>query len=148
MDDRGNTMNEPSIKDSLFHNTPLKILSLLSLNPHNVFSAKEIQEETSSSKGATNQILKTLLSINIVSREQKGNVFLYSLNNFNPLLKHFKIFSTLIELSPLIEDIKKYCYKIILFGSTSDGTNTYESDVDIFIKSDKKEKVRKVMRKF
>ncbi|MFH1902265.1 MAG: hypothetical protein ABIK26_08445 [Candidatus Omnitrophota bacterium] len=44
-------MNSDSRKE-LYHQTPLKILSFFSRCPGEIFSAKEISEQTSFSKGA------------------------------------------------------------------------------------------------
>ena len=141
-------MNNLKIKKYLYHRTPLKILSFLSNHPGIVFSADEISRATECSKGATNQTLRLFLKLDILSRESKGNLFLYKLNPDNFVLKQFKIFENLLGLQKLVKEIQKYCYEIILFGSCGDGTNTAKSDIDLFIRTEYKKDVRKIINKY
>lgn len=141
-------MNNLKIKKFLYHKTPLKICSFLSIHPGQIFSAREISRQTKSSKGATNQTLRLLLELGVLSREQKGNLFLYRLNLNSFVLKYFKIFENLLNLKGLIKEIQPYCSQIILFGSCADGSNSQESDVDLFIKSEYKNRVRKLINKY
>ena len=141
-------MNDLKIKKYLYHQTPLKILSFLSNQPGEVFSAKEVSKKTKCSKGATNQTLRFLLKLDILSRERKGNLFLYKLNADNILLRQFKIFENLLDIQKLVKEIQKYCYEIVLFGSRSDGSNTGKSDIDLFIQTEYKKEVRSIVNKY
>ena len=141
-------MNASEIKKNLYHQTPLILLSFLSNHPGELFSAEEISKAAKCSKGATNQTLRLLLALDILFREKKGNLFLYKLNAENMLLRQFKIFETLLYLQTLISEIKKYCGEITLFGSRSDGSNTENSDIDLFIRTEKKSTVRKAISKY
>lgn len=132
----------------LYHQTPLKILSFLSVHTSDVFSAKEIQEQTKSSKGATHQVLRLFLNLDILSREEKGNLFLYKPNPNNNILKQFKILETMLGIRKVIEEIQPYCYQIILYGSCSSGDNSQDSDIDLFIKTEYKNKVQKIINKY
>lgn len=140
-------MNDKDIKKILYNQTPLKILSFVSIGAGRLFSAHEICFETKSSKGAVNQTLRILTKLDILSREKKGNVFLYKLNSDSFVLKQFKIFETLLNLQPLIREIQPYCYQIILFGSCADGSNHEKSDCDLFVKSNYKNIVKKIINK-
>ena len=141
-------MNNLKIKKHLYHYTPLKILSFISNHPGEVFSANEIFRVTKSSKGATNQILRLLLELDILSRERKGNLFLYRLNADSFVLRQFKIFENLLGLQGLVKEIQKYCYEIVLFGSCADGSNTKESDIDLFILTEYKKEVRRIVAEY
>lgn len=141
-------MNKQDVKKILYNQVPLKILSFLSLHPGKVFSAHEISQQADSSKGATHQTLKTLLGLDILHSEKKGNLFLYKLNPDNFLVKEFKIFENLLNIHDLVKNIKPYCYQIVLFGSCSDGTNFQGSDLDLFIKTDFYDKVRNMVNDF
>ncbi|MBA2124591.1 hypothetical protein B9J78_06655 [bacterium Unc6] len=141
-------MNNQKIKKHLYHYTPLKILSFISNHPGEVFSANEIFRVTKSSKGATNQILRLLLELDILSRERKGNLFLYRLNADNFVLRQFKIFENLLGLQGLVKEIQKYCYEIVLFGSCADGSNIKESDIDLFILTEYKKEVRRIVAEY
>ena len=136
------------IEHHFYHQTPLRILSFLSLYPSKIFSAKEIAEQTKSSKGATNQVLRSFLKLNFLAREKKGNIFLYRVNFDNVALKQFKKFEVLLGIQKLIQDIQPYCYQIILFGSCANGSNVKESDLDLFIKTEHKSKVQRLINKY
>jgi len=141
-------MNNLKIKKYLYHYTPLKILSLISNHQGEVFSANEIFRLTKSSKGATNQTLRLLLGLDILSRERKGNLFLYRLKPDNLVLRQFKIFENLLDLRGLMKEIQKYCYEITLFGSRAEGSNTKESDIDLFIITEYKKEVRRIVAEY
>jgi len=140
-------MNDRNIKKRLYHQIPLGILSFVASNPGAVFSAGEISKEAHASKGATSQTLGFLLELEIISREKKGNTFLYKLNTDNFVLKQFKIFENLLDLQNMVKAIQKYCSEIILFGSRADGSNDGKSDIDLFIRTEYKDKVRKIITK-
>lgn len=140
-------MNNLKIKKYLYNQIPLKMLSFISNRPGRVFSANEVSKTVKCSKGATNQTLRFLLKLDIIAREKKGNLFLYKLNADNLILRQFKIFENLLFLQKLVKEIQEYCYEIILFGSCADGSNAEESDIDLFIKTEYKQEVRKIISK-
>ena len=141
-------MNNQDIKEYLYNQTPLKILSFISINPGKVFSAQEISKQAQSSRGATSQTLRLFLKLGILFREKKGNLFLYKFNAESYIAKQFKIFENLLLLYRLITQIQPYCYKIVLFGSCADGSNSIDSDLDLFIKSEHKDQVRKIINNY
>lgn len=147
-------MNEEDIKmnvdfrNYLYHRTPLKLLSFFSCYPGEILSAKEISIQTKSSKGATNQALRLLLEMDILSRERKGNLFLYKLNFDNIVLRQFKIFENLMSIQKLIKSIQPLCSQIVLFGSCATGTNSIKSDIDLFIETDDKKTVQRIITKY
>lgn len=141
-------MNDIKIKKHLYHYTSLKILSFISTHPGEIFSANEISRITKSSKGATNQILRLLLELDILSREKKGNLFLYRLEHDSFVLRQFKIFENLLGLQGLVKKIQEYCYEIVLFGSCAEGSNAKESDIDLFIITEYKKEVRRIVAEY
>ena len=124
-----------------------KILNFLTLHRGQSFYDKEISENTGVSRGATNQVLNNFLKNNVVEREKKGRMWFYSVNP-QPLLKHFRIFENLVELSELVQKLSPFVKRIILFGSTALGEDTAESDIDLFILTDNKEAAMKEIRGF
>ena len=153
MNDKHKKMNnqDNKMKDNaqrLYHQVPLKILSYLSRHPRKSFCGKEISKIVSSSAGSTNQTLRLLLQLGIVAREKKGNVFIYTVDTGNYLLKYFKIFENLLYIHELVEEIKPYVSEITLYGSCAEGENTEDSDIDIFIKTEYKTKVRETVNKY
>ena len=135
-------------RKALFHQVPLKILSFLSLHPNQTFCEGEIKKIAGASIGSINRTLKFLVDLNIISKEIKGNIFLYKLNSDNDILKHYKIFNSLLDINDLVTEVKPYAYEIILYGSCAQGTNTSDSDIDLFIKTEYKSKVRKIVHKY
>jgi len=135
-------------RKALFHRVPLKILSFLSVHPNQTFCEREIKKIAGASIGSINHTLKFLVNLNILSKEMKGNLFLYKLSPDNDILKHYKIFNSLLDINDLITEVKPYAYEIILYGSCAQGTNTSDSDIDLFIKTEYKSKVRKVVYKY
>jgi len=136
-------------KMNQFSKTGIKLLSYLVKNPSKEMYQREIAEETGISIGAVNQYLREFQGMNIISRKRKGKMLFYSLNLDNPIVRQFKIFLTIVELSPLTERIKKDSGRIILFGSCSEGTDVEESDIDLFILTEtgNKKKVREGLSK-
>lgn len=125
----------------------MQLLSYLARNPGRELYQREIARETSISIGAVNQYLEEFLKMKIVSRKKRGRMFFYSLNMDNPVVRQFKVFLTVTELSPLVEKIKEKSEKIILFGSCSEGTDVEESDVDLFILTDDRGGVKEELNK-
>jgi predicted nucleotidyltransferase len=148
MNNKDDMMNDANIKKRLYNQTPLRILSFLSVNPGEIFSAQEISKQARSSKGSTSQTLRLFLGLGILSRQKKGNLFLYKLNAGSNIVRQFKVFENLLSIHKLIEQIQPYCYKIALFGSCADGTNSADSDIDLFIKSEYKDKVRRIINNY
>jgi predicted nucleotidyltransferase len=135
-------------REKLYHYIPLRILSFLAKNPHKVFCEREIVENLRVSIGAVNQTLRLLLELDTVSREKKGNVYLYSINSENSLLRYFKIFENLLSIYDFIKEVKPYASEIILYGSCAKGEDNEDSDIDVFIKTEYKTKVRKIVNKY
>jgi len=141
-------MNNEDIKKYLYNQTSLRIFSFISVNPGKIFSAQEISRQAKSSRGATNQVLRLFLELGVLSREKKGNLFLYKFNAESYIAKQFKIFENLLSLYRLIIEIQPYCYQIVLFGSCADGSNSIDSDLDLFIKSEYENEVRKIINNY
>ncbi len=110
-----------------------KIILFLGNYPEKNFFSKEIAEKLSISLGGTHNALKYLAKEKIVEQEQKGNMKFYCVNEENPLVRQSKITAVIKELSVLIEKIKDDCISIILFGSSSRGEQTINSDIDLFV---------------
>ncbi|MCL5773007.1 MAG: nucleotidyltransferase domain-containing protein [Firmicutes bacterium] len=121
------------IKNILFKTNEQKALSFLLLHPEKQFLEKEIREATGVSRSGINYAMRKLARAKLVEEEIRGRMKFYRTDLSNPFLRQFKILQTLITLFPLFEKIKKASRKIILFGSAASGTNTEESDFDIFI---------------
>jgi predicted nucleotidyltransferase len=141
-------MNAKDIKKQLYHDVPLQIFSYVSVQHGTIVSADDIKRSLGVSVGAVNQTLRLLHGLDVVSREKKGNVYLYRINPDNVLLRQFKIFENTLSLQELVADLKKYCRDIILFGSCAAGTNAIGSDIDLYVLTEYKEKVSRALHKY
>ncbi|MCK5031711.1 MAG: nucleotidyltransferase domain-containing protein, partial [Thermoplasmatales archaeon] len=74
---------------------------------------------------------------------KSGKNLYYQINQMNPSIKNFKIFMTINELTSLVNKLKETAEKIILFGSCATGKDTSESDIDLLVLTNEKEKVNK-----
>ncbi len=63
---------------------------------------------------------------------------IYRANMENSLLREFKVLLTLMEINTLIQHLKDASSRIILFGSCATGEDTADSDIDIFIETQDK----------
>lgn len=128
-------------KEKLLNRTPLKIFSYLCRVPHVSHYEREIARAIDVSIGATNQTLKLLLNLDVVTREKKGQLYLYRVTDDNPLVKKFKKFENVLDITGLVLKIKDMCNKVVLYGSCAKGEDTIQSDIDLFVISREKEKV-------
>jgi predicted nucleotidyltransferase len=122
--------------------TFLKILYLFHEDPMQDLHEREVVRRTRVSKGSANKILRKLSEVNILERNRKGRMVFYRLNSRNAVAKQFKILFSIYALNELTESIKSECKKIMLFGSCSEGTDIKESDIDVFILTNEKDKIR------
>lgn len=143
--------NSTNIKDSLYNRVPLQILSFLSKQREGQdIYGKKLAEEIKISRGGSSTILRQMEDLGILESKAIGKTIVYNIEHNNPLVKSFRIFENLLELNELVENLKQYCRKIILFGSCSRGEDTHDSDIDLFIVADKEivDIVRKEIGKF
>ncbi|MCX5781567.1 MAG: nucleotidyltransferase domain-containing protein [Elusimicrobia bacterium] len=129
-----------------FTNTQ-KILEFLAKYPGHQFLATEIQDNIKISKGGLNQSLRELAKEGLVHRLKKGKIFLYSLNHSNPIVKQFKILKNIESLIPLTNKLGAISEKIVLFGSSARGEDSFESDVDLFVLTKNPEEVNEATSK-
>ena len=135
-------------KMNFFSKANIKIFSFLARNPTKKMYGREIARKTRMSAGATNQSLNYLLKMGFLRREKKGDIYFYWAEPDTPATKQFKIFLTVFELMPLIERIGPKSDKIMLFGSCADGTDTENSDLDLFVLSEERDAVGDGVKKF
>lgn len=130
----------------LFTTNPQKVLEFLTQAPGEEYLSKEIQIATKISKAGTNFALNDLVSADFVKRKKRGKMHLYTVNYGHPVVKQLKILKVIIFLDPLLKKIKKQSKKIILYGSSSRGENTKDSDTDLFIVTNFFQEVEKIVK--
>jgi predicted nucleotidyltransferase len=57
----------------------------------------------------------------------------YTADDVHPFVRQFKVLSTIAQLEPLLRALRPLARQVTLFGSGADGTDTADSDVDLFI---------------
>jgi len=136
------------LKDIFIKTVEQRIFSLFVANPDKVFYSREVSKKIKTSLGATSNALRLLEKNSILTSEKKGKTSLYTLKLPNEYLEHFKILNTLLTMEPLVEKLKNISRCIILYGSYATGTFTSESDLDIFVISEKREEALKAIDSF
>ncbi len=129
--------------------TTLKIIGLYTDNYKKSIHLREISRETDVDVKSIQLQLKKLERINVLSSILRGRNKEYTLNLENVITKYYLImaesFTSIIYLKKhfLIKKIlgeigKKIDNPLILFGSFVKGGHTKESDIDLFVISEKK----------
>lgn len=134
------------IKKYLTATSHQRVLSFLLDRPSRSFMEKEIVNATKVSKTAANEALKELAKDKLILREKKGRMSFYSVDLNDPIIRRLKSTENVSSLKPLIEQLKKISQKIILFGSFAEGTNTEESDIDLFVLTNQPELVQRIIQ--
>ena len=125
-----------------------KVLSLLVKFSDQEFYEREVSRKLGISAGSANRALNSLYSDGVVIRRRKGKMYFYSIDSSNALLIELKKLVNLMLVEPLVEDLKKMSSRIILYGSCAIGTDTSESDIDLFVVSKSKKSVSNVINGF
>jgi len=121
------------MKKIIFTTNPQKILEFLIQTPGEEYLSREIQIAVKISKAGTNFALNDLVNAEFVRRKKRGKMYLYAVNFDHPMIKQLKILKVIIFLNPLLKKIRNKSQKIILYGSSSRGENTKDSDIDLFV---------------
>ena len=125
-----------------------RVLSLLAK-----FSDKELYERQIARRigigyGSANRALNELYSTGAIKRRQEGKMYFYSVDLSNPIVIEFKKLVNLMLIEPLAEKLKNISNRVVLYGSCAQGTDTSESDLDLFIVADNKEEVMEAVNSF
>jgi len=121
-----------------------KVLDFLSRSPGKEYLSKEIQKATGISKGGLHSAVKHLIKHKLIRGEQRGKSFFYSVDPANPVIRQLKVLKNTVLLQPLLNKIKELSKEIILFGSSSRGENSGDSDIDLFVLSHDPETIQKI----
>jgi len=124
------------------------VLRFLLTHPDKSHYEREIARGAKISYGSANNILNRLYKENLIKRKIEGRMCYYSMDMSNPYIKEFKILNNLLLIESLIELLKPYARKIILYGSWAQGTDIENSDIDLFIITSDEDKVRSIVDKY
>lgn len=123
-----------------------RIIKLLSDYPEREFYGQEIAEKVKCSKASISNILKKFSEKKVVFRVVRGHMKFYRISQKNIVVKKFKISLALEKLTLIASKLEKASQKIILFGSASRGEQTAGSDLDLFVLSNDKKEVQKIIK--
>jgi predicted nucleotidyltransferase len=125
-----------------------KIIKIFLDFPNRNFTSLEISKETKISYSTCWRYVRDLNRAGIIHIEKIGEYNVCRLNKDSPLIGQLQKFLSL-QLSPHILAVKEfvkhikgmgYIKKVILFGSVAEGKEKLESDIDIVVFVDKKDK--------
>jgi len=125
-----------------------KVLSLLAKFSDQEFYEREVARKLGISYGSANRALNELYSTGAVTRRREGKMYFYSIDSSKAALTEFKKVVNLMLVEPLVEELKKMSNRIVLYGSCALGTDTSESDLDLFVVSSSKEDVTNAISNF
>ncbi len=133
--------NEKALGGLLVKTTHQKVLSLFLANPARRLYGSEISKKVRISIGQTSKILNDLLRLGVVEKERKGKTELYAIVELTRELRLYKTLNTVLNIAPLVKQLKPLSRTVILYGSCADGTNREESDLDLFVVSNDRDRV-------
>ncbi len=122
---------------NIFSKPSLKIICFLGRRYREEYHTRELVRRLEIGLGSASRYLRILEEGELVIKEEKGKLNIYRANMESPLLKELKVVFTLMEIDEMIKDLRNVSAQIILFGSCANGEDTPESDIDLFILSDK-----------
>jgi predicted nucleotidyltransferase len=125
-----------------------RVLSLLAKFSDKEFYERQIARKIGIGYGSANRALNELHSTGIIKRRQEGKMYFYSADVSNPIVTEFKKLVNLLLIEPLVEELKNISDRVVLYGSCAQGTDTSESDLDLFIVSDNKEEALETVSNF
>lgn len=135
-------------KNVLIATNAQRVLHFLIDYPMRDFSENEVQQATKISKSGINYALRDLVATDFIFRTKRGKSFFYTVNHRNLIIKQLKVIETISQLVGLLQKLAPVSSKIILFGSSSRGENTPDSDIDLLIISRNRDVVLTEIKKY
>jgi predicted nucleotidyltransferase len=123
----------------------LILIAGLGRNYSNKFHVRDLARSLNYDVSMISKTLKQLEEMGLVTHQDVGNLVFYQANMMSVLLRYMKICLTLLELTDLIRDLDPVTTNSILYGSCARGEDTYESDIDLFLETQDKKAVQKIL---
>jgi predicted nucleotidyltransferase len=98
--------------------------------------------------GSANRALNELFSSGIIKRRQEGKMYFYSFARPDAATAELKKLINILLIEPLTVKLKKVSSRIVLYGSCALGTDTSESDLDLFVVSSRKKEASNIIGDF
>lgn len=134
--------------NSLITTVPQRVLQFLAKYSDKEFHEREITRRIGISTGSANRALNQLYKSGTVTRQQKGRMLFYSLDVSKPAVLEFKKLINILFMESLVENLKNITSRVILYGSCAQGTDTSRSDMDVFIVTNDRDSVRRIIEDF
>ena len=131
-----------------FSAATLAVLDALGRDPETRHHVRAVAEKAGVSVGAASMILHSLEASGMLTVEQTGNMKFYQYDLSNPVSRQWKVLFNINRLKPLADMMVEVAERVVLFGSAAEGTDTRESDVDLFILAQDETVVKSVLRRF
>ena len=125
-----------------------KVLSLFAKFSDNEFYERQVARKLGIGYSSANGALNELNSAGVIKRRQEGKMYFYSVDPASPIVIEFKKLVNLLLIEPLVEELKEASSRVILYGSCAQGTDTSESDLDLFIVSNDRDRVLEILSNF
>lgn len=114
-------------------------------NPKENLYLAQIARETKLANSTVQHVLEKQLGDEYLAKEKVGNLSYYRLKTGSSLVKQAKIARTFEEIAGLIDSLQEISKKIVLFGSCARGEDTGQSDIDLFVLSNKKKEAEEII---
>lgn len=129
--------------------TTMRLFGLFLDDPLQEYYEREAARLTHVSRGSASKILRHLASLEFLTVRTSGRLKLYQLNLSSPVARQFKITKNIFSITELLKSLRPNTGRIVLFGSSSQGNDAKDSDVDLFIlASGTKNEIREAIRQF
>jgi predicted nucleotidyltransferase len=125
-----------------------KILFFLAKFSDMEFYERQIARKLGIAYGSANRALNELYATGALKRRQQGKMYFYSINKSNPTVADLKRLINIVLIEPLVEELKGISSKIVLYGSCAQGVDTSQSDLDLFVASNKRKQAISVIENF
>jgi len=125
-----------------------RVLSLLAKFSDKEFYERQIARRIGIGYGSANRALNELYSTGGIKRRQEGKMYFYSVDLSNSIVTEFKKLVNLMLIEPLVEELKNISNRVVLYGSCAQGTDTSDSDFDLFVVTDNKAEVSEAVNSF
>lgn len=126
----------------------IAVIDALSSDPSTSLHTRKLAEKAKVSVGTASTVLNTLEESGMLTVQEVGNMKFYKINLSDPVARQWKVLFNIDRLKPLVELLKESADQIVVFGSYAEGTNTPDSDVDLYVLTQREPKVKELLRKF
>lgn len=125
-----------------------KILWFLIQHPGKEYLEKEIQKNTKISKAGVNFALRDLTKVKLTQRRKRGKIAFYTVDYTHPVIKQLKILKNILEINPILKELKPKSEKVIFYGSCARGEDIDQSDLDLFVVTNNEDEVLNMKKKW